>query len=70
MDLFDLGEGFSSLSEGVARIQCPTLVSIAMCTHITNSKCNKDPGADSFKHALEQHLCDCRLIHYHKYSTT
>ena len=26
MDLFDLGEGFSSLSEGVARIQCPTLV--------------------------------------------
>lgn len=27
MDLFDLGEGFSSLVEGVARIQCPTLVS-------------------------------------------
>ena len=27
MDLFDLGEGFSSLLEGVARIQCPTLVS-------------------------------------------
>lgn len=26
MDLFDLGEGFSSLSEGVSRIQCPTLV--------------------------------------------
>ncbi|XP_020612275.1 serine O-acetyltransferase-like [Orbicella faveolata] len=26
MDLFDLGEGFSSLLEGVARIQCPTLV--------------------------------------------
>ncbi|XP_015757720.1 PREDICTED: probable serine-O-acetyltransferase cys2 [Acropora digitifera] len=26
MDLFDLGEGFSSLVEGMARIQCPTLV--------------------------------------------
>lgn len=26
MDLFDLGEGFSSLVEGVARVQCPTLV--------------------------------------------
>lgn len=26
MDLFDLGEGFGSLLEGVARIQCPTLV--------------------------------------------
>jgi len=35
MDLFDLGEGFSSLLEGVAHIQCPTLVSIAMFTHIT-----------------------------------
>lgn len=32
MDLFDLGEGFSSLLEGVARIQCPTLVSIATRT--------------------------------------
>ena len=27
MDLFDLGEGFSSLLEGVAQIRCPTLVS-------------------------------------------
>lgn len=37
MDLFDLGEGFSSLLEGVARIQCPTLVSIAMRTRIATS---------------------------------
>lgn len=30
MDLFDLGEGFSSLVEGVARVQCPTLVSYSI----------------------------------------
>lgn len=26
MDLFDMGDGFNSLAEGVARVQCPTLV--------------------------------------------
>ena len=35
MDLFDLGEGFSSLLEGVSRIQCPTLVSNSNAVHPT-----------------------------------
>ena len=26
MDLFDMGDGFPSLQEGVARVQCPVLV--------------------------------------------
>ena len=26
MDMFDMGDGFGSLEEGVARVQCPVLV--------------------------------------------
>lgn len=26
MDMFDMGEGFSSLQEGMARVQCPVMV--------------------------------------------
>ena len=38
MDLFDLGEGFSSLVEGVARVQCPTLVSYSILPGLHNYK--------------------------------
>lgn len=48
MDLFDLGEGFSSLVEGVARVQCPTLVSYSILPGLHNYKTSQDFVINNF----------------------
>ena len=40
MDMYDLGDGFESLIEGVAQIKCPTLVSVNTKIIIINSYYN------------------------------
>lgn len=39
MDLFDLGEGYDSLIEGMSRIKCPALVKIFYNLSVKHNEC-------------------------------